>query len=134
MSIVALPIVFENTAGIIAAHSDGYALVRYHARPRRSNDLRNLLEYLGGFLVDRGWQRILCDARNMKALTLDEQRWMQEQWYPSNVMRPNQLSTVYLSGEDAAVQLLLEEMAPVTQTPPTFSSLQEAQTYLARRS
>ncbi|MBC6611763.1 hypothetical protein H8B15_12580 [Hymenobacter sp. BT507] len=132
MPIVALPIVFENTAGIIAAHSDGYALVRYHALTRRSNDLRNLLEYLGSFLVDRGWQRILCDARNMKALTLDEQRWIQEQWYSSNVMRPNQLSTVYLSEEDASVQLLLEEMAPVAQTPHTFSSLKEAQTYLAK--
>ncbi|UOR03836.1 hypothetical protein MUN82_12855 [Hymenobacter aerilatus] len=131
MSIAALPIVFENTAGIIAAHADGYALVRYHALTRRSNDLQNLLEYLGSFLIDQGWQRILCDARHMQALTSDEQRWVREQWYPNNVTRPNQLSTAYLSGGDTAVKLLLEEIAPSAQILPTFSSLRAAQTYLA---
>lgn len=131
MSVVALPIVFENTAGIIAAHADGYALVRYHALTRRSNDLQNLLEYLGSFLLNQGWQCILCDARNMQALTIDEQRWVQEQWYSSNVKRPSQLSTAYLSGQDTSVQLLLEAVVPDVQTLPTFSSLKAAQTYLA---
>lgn len=131
MSVRALPIVFENTAGLIAAHSDGYALVRYHPQTRRSNDLQSLLEYLGNFLVDQGWQRILCDLRYMQALTADEKRWVQEQWCPSNVIRPNQLSAAYLSGEDASVQLLIEEIAPVART---FNSLREAQSYLVGRS
>jgi len=130
MSVVALPIVFENTAGIIAAHADGYALVRYHPVTRRSHDLQGLLEYLGSFLITQGWERILCDARNMQALTNDEQRWVQEQWYPNNVLRPNQLSTAYLSAQGTVVHLTLEETKPAAQDVRTFDNLKEAHTYL----
>lgn len=86
-----LRLYFENTVGRIWEHPDGYALVQYHAGPRKLAHLQAFLTHTGKLLQLRGWHRILGDQRLMAPFTEEESRWIVDYW----LSHDNQRSEVH---------------------------------------
>jgi hypothetical protein len=71
---------FENAAGRVLEHPDGYALIQYRSGPREMHLLQAFLTHAGQLLHLRGWHRLLSDHRVMTPLTADEGAWILGYW------------------------------------------------------
>lgn len=71
---------FENAMGCIYAHPDGYALLRYHTRPRNLADVHDFLVYTGRLLQRRRWHKFLSDQRQLTRFTATERALILDYW------------------------------------------------------
>ncbi|GAA4356160.1 hypothetical protein GCM10023185_19710 [Hymenobacter saemangeumensis] len=129
-----LSVFFENAAGQVLEHPDGYALVRHHAGKRKADDLNTLVACTGRLLMKRSWHRVLDDQRHMAPLTPDEKQWVLEKWYTGQTDRPVYIITAVVVPDDVVARLSSRQMW--NEVPPgifeyhTFTELEEAQGFL----
>lgn len=134
---VSLPpfIHFENNAGQVLTHPNGYAILRYLPHRRQPTDLPQLLTALGQLLLWRRWQRFLADNRQMPPLGEAEKAWFVEHWLGHKVPRPAPLySAVVLPTEVVArlsISQMLGEANPATLVYRAFTEPGPAEAYLA---
>ena len=71
---------FENPAGRLLEHPDGYAIFQYHPGPRQFHHLQALLTHTLNLLQRNGWHRMLGDQRLMAPFTEEESAWIVDHW------------------------------------------------------
>jgi hypothetical protein len=136
---VSLPpfIHFENNAGQVLTHPDGYAILRYLPHRRQPDDLTRLLTALGQLLLRRRWQRFLADNRHMTPLNETEKAWFAAQWLGEGVPRPVPLYGAVVLPTEVVARLSINQMLSqaaadgATITYRTFTDLSQAEAYLA---
>lgn len=63
---------FENPAGRLLEHPNGYVVFQYHPGKRKLSDLQTLLTHTHNLLDRNMWHRMLCDQRLMAPFTAEE--------------------------------------------------------------
>lgn len=106
----ALRFYYQNTAGELLEHPDGYAVVRYQATKHAPADLRALLVNLGQLLLRRGWSRYLSDARLMPPLSPDEKLMSRDDWYGGLIQRPAVVRVAVVAAINAISRLGIAEV------------------------
>ncbi|MGI4835324.1 MAG: hypothetical protein ACRYFK_17875 [Janthinobacterium lividum] len=126
---------FENTAGQVLSHPNGYAILRYLPNRRQPTDLAHLLTALGQLLLRGGWHRFLADNRLMPPLSEAEKTWFVSQWLSRKIPRPAPLyGAVVLPTEVVArlsINQMLNEAHSATMVYRSFTEQSQAETYLA---
>lgn len=75
---------FENPAGRVLEHPDGYAVFQYFPGERKLTDLQALLTHTGLLLKRHNWNQLLGDHRVMSHHTPAESEWIVEYWLDSS--------------------------------------------------
>lgn len=126
---------FENNAGQVLSHPNGYAILYYLPNRRQPNDLARLLTALGQLLLRGGWHRFLADNRQMAPLNEPEKKWFVEHWLGRKVPRPAPLyGAIVLPVEVVArlsISQMLGEANSTTMIYRSFTEQSQAETYLA---
>ena len=78
-------LLFTNSAGQLAAHSDGFLQVTWGAGARPLAATQALFEQMLAQLQRYGWSRILIDQRAMTPFDKAEQTWITTDWLPRAV-------------------------------------------------
>lgn len=71
---------FENSAGRLLEHPEGFVVVQYKAGKRRFEELQVFLTNAKELLQQRGWYKLLGDQREMTAYTEQERAWITDNW------------------------------------------------------
>jgi hypothetical protein len=71
---------FENPAGRIFAHGDGFIVFQYSAGKRSFTDFQELLTQTSNLLDRNNWNRLLADQRLMAPHTQEEAAWIVGNW------------------------------------------------------
>ncbi len=126
---------YENPAGQLLEHPNGYAVLRYAAGKRSPIELQGLLTHLGQLLLRRGWTRFLSDTRLMEPLTETEKDWVTTHWHDGKIARPPHLQGVILAATNAVTRLgigqVLRHATPNNIHYHTLTDEAEAHRYLA---
>jgi hypothetical protein len=80
MSFSAPRIYFENPAGRVLEHPDGYVVIQYHPGPRDMFELQAFLQHTGQLMHQRGWHKLLSDHRVMTPFASEERAWILDYW------------------------------------------------------
>jgi hypothetical protein len=80
MPLTSHSIYFENPAGRLSEHAQGYAIVHYNPGKRVFGDFQALLTHLGHMLRRRGWHKVLSDQRALAPFTEQEQAYIRARW------------------------------------------------------
>lgn len=127
---------FENTVGRIWEHPDGYALVQYHAGPRKFAHLQAFLTHTGRLLQLRGWHKILGDQRLMAPFTEEESRWIVEYWLSQDNQR-GEVQGAVLVPQDVFARLslsnVMQEAKAAALTYRLFDNEADAAAWLRER-
>ncbi|MFD2785459.1 hypothetical protein [Hymenobacter rubripertinctus] len=67
---------FENPAGRVAEHANGFAIVHYSSEPRDFTDFQAFMTHVRHLLVQRAWYRVVSDQRLMVPFTDEERTWI----------------------------------------------------------
>ena len=76
---------FDNAAGRVLEHPDGFAVVKWHAGGRQLADFKAVLNHLDRLLRLRNWSKLLADQRELTPFTPAESTWVVEEWLPRAV-------------------------------------------------
>ncbi|NML65401.1 hypothetical protein HHL22_09315 [Hymenobacter sp. RP-2-7] len=128
-------IFFENTAGQVLSHPNGYAILRYLPNQRQPGELARLLTALGQLLLRGGWHRFLADNRQMPPLNEEEKAWFASQWLGHKVPRPAPLYGAVVLPTEVMARLSISQMLSAADTTTmvyrSFTEQSQAETYLA---
>jgi hypothetical protein len=80
MPFSALRVYFDNPAGRVLEHPDGYAVIQYHPGPRVLFELQAFLQHTGQLLHRRGWHKLLSDHRAMAPFSAAKRAWILDYW------------------------------------------------------
>ena len=100
-----LPVYFQNPAGRLLEHPDGYAVFVYAPGKRQFSELQALLIHTGQLLRRRQWNRLLGDQRRMTPFTKEESAWIVEHWLDPANQQPQGLYAAILLAEDVFARL-----------------------------
>lgn len=98
-------IYFENPAGRVLEHPDGYVIFQYHAGPRKFYHLQALLTHTRNLMERNGWNRLLGDQRLMASFTEEESAWIVEYWLDSSRHGPDGIYGAVLLAHDVFARL-----------------------------
>ena len=101
---------FENTAGQVYEHAQGYAIIRYSAGKREAGSFEALGTAIGKLLTLRKWQRFLSDQRLLTPLTETEKRWVADSWVTNSMGRPPFLREAVVLSNDVFTRLGITEI------------------------
>jgi hypothetical protein len=107
-------IYFENAAGRLAEHPDGYAIFQYHPGLRKLSDLQALLTHTAALLRRRGWHKLLGDQRRMSPFTAQERALILDSWLTGSTMPKGVYAAVILA-EDVFARLAASQVITETQ-------------------
>jgi hypothetical protein len=107
---IGLPIYFENAAGRVLEHPDGYAVFEYAPGKRVFSDLQALLTHTSQLLRRRNWYRILGDQRRMSPFTPEESQWILEYWLDPANQRAQGVYAAVLLAEDVFARLAASQL------------------------
>jgi hypothetical protein len=105
-----LSIYFENPAGRVLEHPNGYAVLVYAPGKRQLSDLQALLIHTGHLLRRRQWNRLLGDQRRMAPFTAEESKWILEYWLDPANQQPQGLYAAVLLAEDVFARLTTTQL------------------------
>ncbi|MBJ6143963.1 hypothetical protein [Hymenobacter sp. BT559] len=77
----ALPVLFKNPAGQLAADPAGFLRMDWSGAARTLADTQGLLTSMAQALQQRGWAKVLANQTLMQSFSPAEQAWIQE-WLP----------------------------------------------------
>jgi hypothetical protein len=80
MPLTSHAIYFENPAGRLSEHAQGYAIINYKPGKRVFSDFQALLTHLTHLLRRRGWHKVLSDQRALSPFTEQEQAYIRARW------------------------------------------------------
>lgn len=99
--------------------------------------LRAALDKVLELLTTNESSRLISDTREMKAMTQDDQRWIEEDWRPRARAAGLRLNAVLLPASAIAklsVVAVVKKVPPVATQFAYFSELDEARAWLAAAS
>ena len=96
---------FENAAGRVLEHPDGYVIFQYHPGKRQLSDLQALLAHTSTLLQRNGWNRLLGDQRLMAPFTDEESAWIVDYWLDRSRHGPNGIHGAVLLAQDVFARL-----------------------------
>ena len=96
---------FENAAGQVLEHPDGYIVFTYCPGPRQPRDLQALITHTGQLLLRKRWHHILGDQRVMQPLTNEERAWLVEYWDNYLSRHPRSLYAAVLLPQEVFARL-----------------------------
>jgi hypothetical protein len=76
---------FDNAAGRIWHHPNGYIRLDWHRTPTRDAHVRELYEAAAEALQQLGLTRLISDHRHMPPMSPALQRWLADTWVPTTV-------------------------------------------------
>lgn len=126
---------FENPAGRLLEHPDGYALVQYTAAPRNFAVFQAFLTHTHHLLRRRGWHKMLADQRLMPPFTDEERQWIGQDWLARSASEGYALFGAIIIPTDVYARLTQDlAMNPVQQnsalTYRLFTTEDEATAWL----
>ena len=108
---IALPkLYFENAAGRVFEHPDGYVVFQYLPGERRFPDLQALLAQTRDLLDRQCWHRLLGDQRHMAPFTEEESTWIVNYWLAEARQGPKGLFGALLLAPDLFASLPLPQV------------------------
>ena len=105
-----LRIYFENPAGRILEHPDGYVVFQYHPGKRQLTDLQALLTHTRQLLHRNSWNKMLGDQRLMSPFTPEESKWIVEYWLDGSRQRPGGLYGAVILANDVFARLATDQV------------------------
>ncbi|MBC8085523.1 MAG: hypothetical protein H7Z21_20175 [Hymenobacter sp.] len=96
---------FENSAGRVLEHPDGYVIFQYHPGPRTLHHLQALLTHTRNLLERNQWHRLLGDQRLMAPFTDEESAWIVDHWLDPSRQGPRGLYGAVLLAHDVFARL-----------------------------
>ncbi|WP_426062253.1 hypothetical protein [Hymenobacter sp. B1770] len=128
---------FENKAGRLLEHADGYVVVEYKPGPRELADLQALLTHIRNLLDRNHWHRLLGDQRLMAPYSEAERAWIVDYWLDSSRQRAGGLYSAVLLAHDVFARLSMNQVTHAAQvsalTYRVFDTEQEAVAWLQQR-
>jgi hypothetical protein len=101
---------FNNAAGTLEAHPQGYAIVRYHPGTVEIPALQELLTRLGQLLLQRGWRKVLVDTRALAVFRPEVKDWARANWIAPVIARPPELILATLLPDNVFGRLAMTEL------------------------
>lgn len=101
---------FENTAGRVLEHPDGYVIFEYKPGKRQLSDLQALLTHTGNLLQRNGWNRLLGDQRLMAPFTQEESAWIVDYWLDGSRQRPGGIYGAVILANDVYARLSMDQV------------------------
>ncbi len=105
-----LTIYFENAAGRLLEHPDGYVVFRYYAGKRKFIDLQALFVHTRNLLQRNNWHRLLGDQRLMAPFTPEESAWIVSYWLDGTHQRSGGLYGAVLLANDVFARLSMGQV------------------------
>jgi hypothetical protein len=96
---------FENSAGRVLEHPDGYVIFQYHPGPRTLPHLQALLTHTRNLLLRNTWYRMLGDQRQMAPFTDEERAWIVGHWLEPAQHGPQGIYGAVLLAHDVFARL-----------------------------
>ena len=128
---------FENLAGRVLEHPDGYVIFRDHPGPRKFHHLQALLTHTRNLLERNQWHRLLGDQRLMAPFTDEESAWIVEYWLDSSRHGPKGIHGAILLAHDAFARLsnaqVMHEAKAAALTYRLFNTEEAAVAWLQER-
>ncbi|MBH8557405.1 hypothetical protein [Hymenobacter negativus] len=101
---------FENNAGRLLEHADGYVVFQYHPGKRNLADLQALLTHTSNLLNRNQWHRLLGDQRLMSPFTEEESAWIKTYWLDSSLQRPGGIYGAIILAHDVFARLAMNQV------------------------
>lgn len=101
---------FDNPAGRLWEHPDGYVVFEYLPGKRRFSDLQALLTHTGNLLQRNGWRCLLGDQRLMTPFTDEESHWISSYWLDPTNQRPGGIYAAILLANDVFARLATSQV------------------------
>lgn len=129
-----LRVYFENAAGRVLEHPDGYVVFVYQPGLRQLRDFQAIITHTGRLLVRNDWHRILGDQRQMVPLTPEERTWAVTFWQQHTAQHPAHLCAAVVLAHDVFARLaasqLKSEMRYANMTYQQFDEERDAVAWL----
>jgi hypothetical protein len=101
---------FENTAGRLLEHPEGFVVFQYHSGKRQLADLQALLTHTRNLLDRNHWHRLLGDQRLMSPFTEEESTWITSYWLDSTRQRPGGIYGAIILAHDVFARLAMNQV------------------------
>ncbi|GAA4509493.1 hypothetical protein GCM10023172_43070 [Hymenobacter ginsengisoli] len=105
-----LLIYFENAAGRLLEHPDGYVRFEYFPGKRKLTDLQALLTHTGQLLKRNNWNKLLGDQRLMTPFTPEESAWIVDYWLDRARQRPGGIYGAVILANDVFARLSMTQV------------------------
>lgn len=106
---------FENAAGRLLEHTDGYVVFQYHAGKRKFAEFQALLTHTYNLLARNQWHRLLGDQRQMSPFTEEEIVWIRTSWLGKYSQRPGGLYGAIILAHDVYARLAMSQVMHESQ-------------------
>jgi hypothetical protein len=97
-----LPVIFQNSAGQLAADPAGFLRLTWAATPRTLADTQALLGHVALALQQRGWSKVLGNQTAMLPFSAAEQQWVSQEWLPEAVAAGYRHGAIVVSADTYA--------------------------------
>ncbi|MBF9239656.1 hypothetical protein I2I05_19845 [Hymenobacter sp. BT683] len=101
---------FENKAGRLLEHPDGYVVLEYKPGPRQFTDLQALLAHVRNLLERNRWHRLLGDQRLMAPFSEQERAWIVEYWLDRSRQRAGGIHSAVILAHDVFARLSMDQV------------------------
>jgi len=101
---------FENSAGRLLEHADGYVVFVYKPGKRNLSDLQALLAHTRNLLERNQWHRLLGDQRLMAPFTEEESAWIVDYWLDATRQRPGGIYGAVILANDVFARLSMDQV------------------------
>jgi hypothetical protein len=101
---------FENAAGRLLEHPDGYVVFEYKPGKRQLSDLQALFSHTRNLLHRNQWYRLLGDQRHMVPYTEEESAWIVTYWLDSTRQRPEGIYAAVVLANDVFARLSMDQV------------------------
>ncbi|RTQ48542.1 hypothetical protein EJV47_16350 [Hymenobacter gummosus] len=125
---------FENAAARLSEDAAGFVHLYWKAAPRTFGDTQVVFTHLAEVLRRRGWGRVLINQQVMLPFSVEEQRWIAEQWLPRAVQEAGYRFGAVVVARDVLTRLATAYVTTHVQGLPlvyrSFETEAEAEAWL----
>ncbi|MCC2546460.1 hypothetical protein LJY25_08390 [Hymenobacter sp. BT175] len=101
---------FENSAGRLLEHPEGFVVLEYKPGPRKLTDLQALLAHVRNLLDRNAWHRLLGDQRLMAPYTDEERAWIVDYWLDSSRQPAGGIYSAVILANDVFARLSMDQV------------------------
>ncbi len=130
----ALPELFQNPAGQLAADPAGFLRLTWLPGPRQLADTQSLLMQMARGLRQYGWGKVLADQSRMSSFSPAEQQWVQ-QWLPEAVAAGYRYGAIVVSADTyarLATAFITTNVGGLPLRYRSFDAVPDAEAWLRR--
>jgi hypothetical protein len=115
---------FENAAGRLLEHPDGYLYFQYYPGKRTFTNLQALLVHTSILLQRKKWVKVLGDQRLMSPFTAQKRAYILEHWLAYGLHSPAPIYAAVLVANDVFARLVASQVQHEAKAPsyPTACS------------